>query len=202
MQNTDAPIKLIPKKKIVVTIIDDRILQYFEKHTWINPERFIERQILDIVMNFQNSGSGAGMSGGSSASSTKKQGDEETPTKTDITEADMKNFYKEYTTFLTEQKNILGMLKDNIRAVENIRFDHIDNVLSRKFDMRKNTMVCNICNTRSFRNLKALSTHQRKCKRENEKGEANEDDASVEENEVVQKEDVSDKKREDVSEKV
>lgn len=158
MEIDDVPMRLVPKKKITVTITDERILRYFENNSWINPEKFVEKQMVDIILNETKT---------VNSSST----EEVIATTTNInnmTENDMKQFYKEYTTFLTEQKNIVNTMKDNIKSLENIRFNHIDEVLSKTFDIKKNTHMCNICNTRNFRNLKALSTHQRKCKRDNE----------------------------------
>ena len=51
--------------------------------------------------------------------------------------------------------------------VENIRFENLEKSLSKRFLIKKETHTCDICKVRVFRNVKALSTHKRKCTKTN-----------------------------------
>lgn len=144
------PIKIVPKKKTVsVTITDEDILKYFTDNPWVNINTFVEKQVLNAiqmkpVLPVQN-----------------------TFVRTTGDKANAELFYKEYSHFITEQKNIVNVLKENARILENVHFENLENFLAKFGDLKQEYFDCEHCQ-RSFRNFKALSTHQRKCKKENE----------------------------------
>jgi hypothetical protein len=78
-------------------------------------------------------------------------------------ENDYKDFYKEYTHFLNQKNTLIHSFKENLKLIENIRFENLENSLSKRFPLKIETHKCDICNMRVFRNFKALSTHKRKC---------------------------------------
>jgi len=148
------PIKIIPKKKTVIaTFTDETILKYFEDNPWININTFVEKQVLNTIQNV--------------SLQPEKQPIQNSfvrHTANDCSNAQL--FHKEYANFVIEQKKIVSALKENARVLESVHFDNLGTFLSKFCDLKKDETICEHCN-RAFRNFKALSTHQRKCKKEN-----------------------------------
>jgi hypothetical protein len=149
-----------PVPSITVTITDERIIAFFKdkNNDWIHPIKFIEKQILlGIEKASQN-----GMS-----NTNDHVGSHPPPPSEEVTPSEMeyKEFYKEYTDFIHQKNSLIQSFKDNLKLMENIRFENLEKSLSKKFPLKIESHKCDICNTRSFRNIKALSTHKRKCAR-------------------------------------
>lgn len=148
------PIKIIPKKKtLVATFTDETILKYFEENPWININTFVEKQVLNAIQNKHLQ-----------PDSPPIQNSFVRRTANDETNAQL--FHKEYANFMIEQKKVVAALKENARVLESVHFDNLGTFLSKFCDLKKEESVCEHC-SRTFRNFKALSTHQRKCKKEN-----------------------------------
>jgi 2-polyprenyl-3-methyl-5-hydroxy-6-metoxy-1,4-benzoquinol methylase len=78
------------------------------------------------------------------------------------TTIDYHKLHKEFSIFITQQKNIVNFMKENVKMVEKLRLEYLDEIVSEKFNIVKESHVCDVC-ARGFRNLKALATHQRSC---------------------------------------
>jgi hypothetical protein len=132
-----------PIKSIVIT--DEKIISFFETH-FMDPTKFI----LSTIENYQ-------------LSISNKQ-----PNSTEISKNDLLKFQQEYNKFLSQKKSIVSQLKENTKQIESIDFDHLDTILCDRFGIVRDTFTCDICKINTYRNKKALSVHQRKCKRDNE----------------------------------
>jgi len=150
------PIKIIPKKKtLIATFTDETILKYFEENPWININTFVEKQVLNTIQNK--------LLQLTQPDSPAIQNSFVRRTANDETNAQL--FHKEYANFMIEQKKVVAALKENARVLESVHFDNLGTFLSKFCDLKKEESVCEHC-SRTFRNFKALSTHQRKCKKE------------------------------------
>lgn len=140
---------------ITITITDERIISFFKdkSNDWIHPMKFIEKQIL------------LGIEKAIQAPNTLVP--EEETANLPKTETEYKEFYKEYTDFLNQKHTLINSFKENLKMVENIRFENLEKSLSKRFLIKKETHTCDICKVRVFRNVKALSTHKRKCTKTN-----------------------------------
>jgi hypothetical protein len=140
---------------ITITITDERIISFFKdkSNDWIHPMKFIEKQIL------------LGIEKAIQAPNTLVP--EEETVNLPKNETEYKEFYKEYTDFLNQKHTLINSFKENLKMVENIRFENLEKSLSKRFLIKKETHTCDICKVRVFRNVKALSTHKRKCTKTN-----------------------------------
>ena len=75
---------------------------------------------------------------------------------------------------MNKKKSIINSLRDTAKQIESMDMEHLDSFLCTKFGTIKDTFQCNICNKNSYRNKKALATHQRKCLKDNENQEIEE----------------------------
>jgi hypothetical protein len=158
---SEIPSSQKPIKTIVIT--DEKIIAFFENH-FMEPRKFI----LSAIDNYQ-------------LSLSNKQ-----PNSTEISKTDLLKIQQEYNKFLNQKKSIISMWKENTKQLEGIEFENLDSVLCGKFGIVRESFTCSICKTKSYRNKKALSVHQRKCKKKENCGgsganEEEEEDRSEEE---------------------
>jgi len=159
---------------ITITITDERIVAFFKdkNNDWIHPIKFIEKQILLGIEK--------------AIQSPNTLVPEEETANLPKNEIEYKEFYKEYTDFLNQKNTLINSFKENLKMVENIRFENLEKSLSKRFLIKKETYTCDVCNIRVFRNFKALSTHKRKCNKTNTlKSESNDEEQEEEENEEL-----------------
>jgi len=139
-----------------ISMTDPKIIHFFKENDFIDPKKFVEKHILDIVEKTKN-------------------GTATTPNDSSSESIDYQKIHKEYSIFTTQQKNIINFLKENTKMVEKLRFDYLDQLVSEKFHIVKESHVCDLCE-RSFRNLKALATHQRSCIQSEQQKEVEEEE--------------------------
>jgi len=136
-----------PESPKTIIITDERIISFFENH-FMEPTKFI----LSAIENYPAA---------------------DKPVVNTFSSNEILKLQHEYNKFLNQKKTIMMTLKENIKRVENIEFNTLDSILCDRFGIVKEEFQCTICKTNSYRNKKALSVHQRKCRKENVCRDAN-----------------------------
>lgn len=146
-ENTIEPIKQLIKleEKPINNIIinDEKIISFFETHC-IDPSKFILSSIDNYLTSLNNI----------------------KPLSTDISKTDLIKFQNEYNMFVNTKKSISNNLRDTAKQIDNMNLENFDTFLSNKFGISREIFPCTICNLNSYRSKKALATHQRKCKKD------------------------------------
>jgi hypothetical protein len=134
------------KEKKTIQITDEKLIKFFEDH-FMDPTKFIQSSIDNYLASIALANQ---------------------PNSTELSKIDLVKFNNEYNTFLNAKKALANNLRENIKLVDNMEFEHFDLFLCNKFGVKKETFPCTVCNTNSYSSKKALATHQRKCKKNNE----------------------------------
>jgi uncharacterized protein with PIN domain len=87
---------------------------------------------------------------------------------TTITPTDLNLIKKDYMDFVFKKREILTILKEQQKELENTKLTHIETFLGTKMTMRMNEYVCPHCTIKSYPSKKALAGHIKKCSRTND----------------------------------
>ena len=92
-----------------------------------------------------------------------------------ITSEQLNQINKEFQELISKKKLIIEQIQQNtknvIRDISNLDLPTMSSILTSKFSQYDQlTYICNICNNFSGKNSKALSAHQRGCKKNHEGG--------------------------------
>jgi hypothetical protein len=143
--------KVVPKNSITIT--DEKIINFFETH-FMDPTKFIQNAIDNYQLTTQN------VSTNNSLESPKNS--------SEITKTDLIKFQNEYNTFINQKKTLINAYRETTKQLESMDLECLDSYLCNNFGVKRDIFNCMICNKNSYRSKKALSTHQRKCKKDNE----------------------------------
>jgi hypothetical protein len=125
--------------------VDDKILQFFES-SCLDPIKFIHQCIENHIVNMNLP---------------------HQPNVSEITKKELVQFQSEYDLFIEKKKSLVLSMRETSRQLDAIKLENFDAFLSKKFGKEREVFPCTICNLQSYGSKKALSTHQRKCRREN-----------------------------------
>ena len=137
-----------------ITISNPLIIDFFNKNPMYDPEGFITQ----LIINFES-----------------KQKHNEitsnTSTKIEVSKDELLQFYDEYQFYLTQKKNLNELTREyNMnfkRNVSRVKFQKLDDFLTKHLNIKCQTYVCRICNTYNVSTKKGLITHERICRSKN-----------------------------------
>jgi hypothetical protein len=139
-------VKDAQERKIVIT--DTKIIDFFETR-FVDPTRFIQSSIDNFIDSPPDISS----------------------EKHDISKLELIRFQNEYNLFLNQKKTIINSLRETAKQIDAIDFENLDAFLCNKSGEKREEFPCLICNVHVYKSKKALSTHQRKCRKDNENSE-------------------------------
>lgn len=93
----------------------------------------------------------------------------------DVSKKDWIQFQKEYDIFINKKKSLVHHLRESAKQLDSIDFEYLNTYLCHKTGTIKNSLECVFCNN-FYHNKKALAVHQRKCKKEEDGTEKNEEE--------------------------
>lgn len=151
--------EIIENKELSIKV-DEKIMQFFDTYC-LDPIKFLHLSIENYLISINTANQ---------------------PNSSEISKTELIKFQNEYNTFINKKKSLVHSLRENVKQIEAMDLENFDQYLCKKFGTNKEVFPCTICNKNSYRSKKALSTHQRKCKKDFEEADiGSEDDDEIEE---------------------
>jgi hypothetical protein len=149
--------EFIAEKELIIKV-DEKVMNFFDTYC-LDPIKFLHLSIENYLISINTANQ---------------------PNSSEISKTELIKFQNEYNTFINKKKTLVHSLRENVKQIEAMDLENFDQYLCKKFGTNKEVFSCTICNKNSYRSKKALSTHQRKCKKDFEAEIESEDDDEIE----------------------